>query len=53
MSNIDDTLADFLSKIRKQVEDSNPDAVKKLTLIDPTLYQPFYGYIITLTSSEA
>lgn len=44
------TLTDFLKDAKKKAEEANP-AIKKMVELDPTLYQPIYGYIIRFSSN--
>lgn len=50
MEETDKTLVDFLLEAKKKAEDANP-AIKKIVDLDPTLYQPIYGYVITYSSN--
>ncbi len=50
MTENNETLVEFLSKAKKKAEESNP-AIKDMGELDPTLYQPIYGYVITYSSN--
>jgi len=50
MGETNETLIDFMLDTKKKVEDRNP-SIKKLSEIEPFLYQPIYGYIISFSSN--
>jgi hypothetical protein len=50
MVKTDKTLVDFLIEAKKKAEDANPN-IKNIGELDPTLYQPIYGYIVTYSSN--
>jgi hypothetical protein len=45
-----ETPYDFMIDAKKKAEEINPD-IKKLSEIEPFLYQPIYGYIISFSSN--
>lgn len=50
MGETNETLIDFMLDAKNKAEEINPD-IKKLSEIEPVLYQPIYGYIISFSSN--
>jgi len=50
MGETDETLIDFMIDAKKKAEEIIP-YIKKLSEIEPFIYQPIYGYIISFSSN--
>ena len=50
MGETEETLTDFMLEAKKKAEEINPN-IKKFSEMEPTLYQPIYGYIISFSSN--